>query len=627
MTKIKKLTYIFFILIILVALILNTFGSTKVYATRSAADDFSNLVNYPSIYTLVRELQIAHPTWHFTMLYTGLNWGSVIWNETLGLHERSLVHTSLLKGDRNDWICSICGDKAADSGPWRCASPKTASYYIDPRNWIDEETIFSMESLRYEPSIQNIEGVQRILSGTFMDVSQITYIDTAGNTQAINKSYAQIFMEAAAIYNVNPYALASRVKQEQGSGNSGLINGKYPSANPEYVGYYNYFNIRASGNGEDEIIRNGLNHAKNKGWTNPELSIHGGAQFMAGNYIARKQDSGYLQKYAVDPDGILYANQYMQNVSAPYTEGRTTRSGYIKSGQLENEFNFIIPVFEEMPEMASPRPGRDVTLVTENVQITTSYFPLTIRKGPSKNDEQAFSAAKGSILLRIEKADNPSPTDGIYWDKVMSISGGTIQIGYATREYLGDIETVPTCNETKVTTEVCNLRNGPGTTESRVKQILPAGTSVTVIDKMNMAMDGHIWYRVVLSDGTQGYISSAFLQNGVIEKYKIEGTILKIAPGTAITEVPGAVLNGEVLGTGAIVTIDGIQYTLSLKGDPNGDGKIDSADLLKIVRHLNGTSLITVESAGDTNGDGKIDSADLAKLVRYLNNTTTLIVN
>jgi len=273
MIKTKKKTYIFLIIIILTTLILNVFpGSNEVYAIRSNANDLSNLVNYPSIYTLVRELQVAHPTWNFTMLYTGLNWSDVIYNETLGHPDspKSLVQKYVMEGNMNDWICPTCGTHGYDNGSWYCASAKTVSYYMDIRNWLDEETVFSMESLSYDPAIQNLEGVKKILAGTFMDVNQISYIDTAGNTQVINKSYAQIFMEAGQANNVSPYALASRVRQEQGNGSSSLITGQYTYTNPEtgeqivFTGYYNYFNIKASGNGTANIIKNGLNHAKEK---------------------------------------------------------------------------------------------------------------------------------------------------------------------------------------------------------------------------------------------------------------------------------------------------------------------------------------------------------------------------
>ncbi len=45
---------------------------------------------------------------------------------------------------------------------------------------------------------------------------------------------------------------------------------------------------------------------------------------------------------------------------------------------------------------------------------------------------------------------------------------------------------------------------------------------VTVIDKINYKIDGHIWYRVKLQDGTQGYISEAYIQKAPMEKYRIE---------------------------------------------------------------------------------------------------------
>ena len=278
MIKTKKKTYIFLIIIILTTLILNVFpGSNEVYAIRSNANDLSNFVNYRIIYSFVCELIVANKTWNFTMLYTGLNWSDVIYNETLGHPDspKSLVQKYVMEGNMNDWICPTCGTHGYDNGSWYCASAKTVSYYMDIRNWLDEETVFSMESLSYDPAIQNLEGVKKILAGTFMDVNQISYIDTAGNTQVINKSYAQIFMEAGQAYNVSPYALASRVRQEQGDGTSPLITGQYTYINPDtgeqivFTGYYNYFNIKASGNGNANIIKNGLNHAKEKRMVKP----------------------------------------------------------------------------------------------------------------------------------------------------------------------------------------------------------------------------------------------------------------------------------------------------------------------------------------------------------------------
>ncbi len=69
-----------------------------------------------------------------------------------------------------------------------------------------------------------------------------------------------------------------------------------------------------------------------------------------------------------------------------------------------------------------------------------------------------------------------------------------------------------------------------------------------------------------------------------------------------------------------------VEFTNVVRGDVNGDGKINSADLLKIVKHLKGTAVLNsfyVMSA-DCNYDDKINSADLLKIVKYLKGTGTI---
>ena len=669
MRKVKKFVCIILILTTLIYYVLGVIINHKAYAvTRQRVTNLDGLNNesYPGIASTINELKKAHPNWTFTILYTGLDWNTVIYNQTEALHGRSLVQNS-----SSAWVCSICGQKPYDSGSWYCASKSTVAYYMDVRNWLNNSYIFAFETLSYDESTQTIDGVKKILSGTFMDKETVTYIDTTGNTQTIEKSYAQIIMDAAKEAGVSPYHLASRVKQEQGDGSSGLVNGNYQYTDGEgntctdLVGYYNYFNIKAAGSGISTIIKNGLTHAKAKGWTTPELAIKGGAEFLASEYISNYQDCLYLEKYQVDSAGGLYYHQYMQNVSAPYTEGYSTYVAYRDMGMLDYSFNFIIPVYENMPEAISPMPNSvSLNVVTENVQVTTSYSSLKIRQTASSSGSILGYADKGTILLRIEKATGISE-DGRYWDKVVYDTGSSIVIGYAARtdtdgaQYLTPVSDVTTVNEEMFTNTDVNLRNGPGINGTKVRLTLSSDVKVTVIDKMSYQIDNYYWYRVKLENGTQGYIAAQYLNTKVVEPEtppeeitpevptqpsnpddmpeqtqpevtlqngKIEGNNLIIAPGTKLTDIQGVTLQGTVLGTGAKVTFNNNTYTLVVLGDVSGDGEVKSKDYMMIKNYIMGTLVLNdaEKEAADVSKDNEIKSKDYMIIKNHIMGSSSI---
>ncbi len=53
-------------------------------------------------------------------------------------------------------------------------------------------------------------------------------------------------------------------------------------------------------------------------------------------------------------------------------------------------------------------------------------------------------------------------------------------------------------------------------------------------------------------------------------------------------------------------------------GDINGDDKVNSKDLTRLLKYLSGENVTVNEAALDVNGDGKVNSKDLTRLLKYL---------
>ena len=67
----------------------------------------------------------------------------------------------------------------------------------------------------------NKDGVNQILKDVYyMQGNTINYTKPDGTQGVLNKSYADVIMEASREAGISPYHLASRIRQEQGTGNS-----------------------------------------------------------------------------------------------------------------------------------------------------------------------------------------------------------------------------------------------------------------------------------------------------------------------------------------------------------------------------------------------------------------------
>ncbi len=363
----------------------------RLFNLRAAAEPYyADIAQFPESYqAALIALKTAHPNWTFVKMNTNLDWNYVVSQEMVGA--RSLIPSSFASYMQN----GLYGTS------WAYASQDTLKYYLDPRNGLTENNIFQFELLTYNASYHTEAAVQSFLNNTFM----------SGIAPGTSMTFAHIFWAIGKEQNVSPFHLACRVYQEQGKGTSPLISGTYPG----YVGYYNYFNISASGKTNEEIYISGLTKAKEQGWTDAYFSILGGSKVISANYILKGQDTLYLQKFDVDNsyDGMFW-HQYMQNICAPTSEGQNVRKLYVNANSLENTFVFKIPVYNNMPSTACPLPTVSYTVaVTPPTGYTNAniYLDGVEYAATSQEGQYLVTApngnAKTAVMYKYNEAGVP----------------------------------------------------------------------------------------------------------------------------------------------------------------------------------------------------------------------------
>lgn len=308
----------------------------------------------------LRTLHQAYPYWQFKAYKTGLDWNTALAAESkTGVNLISNAKGTAWKSTAADAYDAATGKwKVFDGSTWVAASQAAVAYYMDPRNFLNDRSIYMFEMLEYQPQYQTRAGVNTILSNTPFYNKKFNYSDPSTGA-AKSMYYVDAFIQAAKTSNASPYHLASRVKQEvvtsattTSSAVSGTVSG--------YKGIYNFYNIGATSSSNPVI--NGLKWASNKTagtymrpWTDPYRSIVGGAQYISSSYISKGQNTGYLEKFNVTAYK-RYEHQYMTNVEAAYSEAIKTKNAY--AGIMDQSpLVFSIPVYDNMPSGNCPMPG------------------------------------------------------------------------------------------------------------------------------------------------------------------------------------------------------------------------------------------------------------------------------
>lgn len=434
---------------------------------------------YPGYKESLENLKLAHPNWNFKFLYTGLNFSDAVSGE-YEVRSANLVPTSY----GGEWIS---GTTLYDTG-WYGASEKAIARFMDPRNFLNEVDVFQFQDVNdYLYGVCTLEGIQEQVNNSFLK-DYATDIDTACRNE-----------------NVNPYYIIARLFQENGRNPS---NGTYKMNGGDGKYYYNPFNIGATGNSKSEVYNNALARAKREGWDTMVKALQGGIYFCKKNWLENYQNTLYQNKFDIDSTNgtSLYSHQYMQNLFGAYNEAKSLQGMYDKTGRLDSDFTFIIPLYENMPKDLSPEPKNNQESYIINVKTTGTE--IRIRKEASTDSEILREIAdKGTVLLSVQRGINSN------WHKVVTKDG---LIGYVSGAWLEQIDDVKTCNySARVKTndgKGCYIRIGPSTRLDMAGSGLSDGTYVTVIDDSTYKnIDGYDWSRIMLSNGRQAFMPSKYL--------------------------------------------------------------------------------------------------------------------
>ena len=541
----------------------------------------------------LRQLHAQYPNWVFVADHNGRDWDTMV--NAQNVIGRSLIYSS---ADAS-WKSTAAGCynwetgeyTILDSGGWVQASEGLIKYALDPRNFLNDTYIFMFESLSYDSSVHNTEGVRNIISGTFMENSSH---DLDGY------DYASLLMYAGEVSKVSPYHLATRILQEQGNtGYGSCISGNVAG----YRGYYNYYNQGAVKNGNISAVVNGMIYASYsdsdslRPWNTRMKSIVGGAKMIGSSYINRGQSTIYYEKFDV-VSSSPYWHQYMTNVMAPRSESQKAANAYSDSTKYNTGLVFTIPVYDNMPQETCTAPDGDgdpgnllSDMYVDGHSITPSFKKYT----------QDYSLIVDNNVDRINI--NASAISGSSW--VDGAGEHRLNVGENNIEVTVHAENGSdrTYYLTVVRKEPSENPNPPSPDPAPENPSFDTGYN---LDSDNMYISG-----VKAGDNAGTVLGNVRTQNATAYICNRNG------------DRKG---DGDIIATGDRLVINDnsgneyTSYTFVVYGDINGDGEIDLIDIVKIKRHILELSQLKGEflRAADINRDGEIDLIDIVAVKRHI---------
>ena len=559
------------------------------------------LENVPEEYkSYIKQLLALHPNWNFVIYDTGIEWKNLFYENAQCAFGRNVVYYSYPLSYRStqsgayNWRTDEWYNPDKETG-WYQANAQLIAYYMDPRNFLNEQHIFMFEALSYDEKTQTLDGVKKILSGSFMDNVEIT------NTTDKKILYAEAYINAGQIADVSPYHLASRTVQEVGKNGSGSTSGTYKAKDgTDYSGYYNFYNIGATASSDP--IGNGLKYATGKTstdvqkerylmpWNSQYKAIVGGAKWIGYGYINNKQDTLYYQKFNVV--NKVWTHQYMANVIAPASESVTIKNAYSNLGILDNSFTFIITYYKNMPVEACAPPIK--SNASPNNWLSTlkvGNYDINFDAGKTSGYSLEVGGAVSSVNISATTVNAKAKVEGV----------GTV----ALKEGNNTINVVVTAENGDKRTYTVNIKRN---IENKIplKSIALSKTEYSMFDGDTTTLSVSYNPSTTTDDRTATWTSS----NTKVATVSKDGRITAIGAGTATITAKV----GNFTAACKVTVSSKIQ-----KGDVDADGEVTIADALMIFKYK--SDEVTLSSsqlkAADADGNGAVELADALRIFKF----------
>ena len=544
-----------------------------------------------SYWPFLTYLHNKYPNWIFVADFTNKDFNTAVASET----GKNYIQTT-----QSSYVVDL---NVRENPGWYAASSALTAFMLDPRNYLTEDNMFAFETLSYDSANHTKEIVKSILSGSYL--AEDVYVD--------------YLMNAASSYNISPVHLATRIKQEGGtnasyaaiSGTATTVAGLNYGGN-NLDGFYNYFNIGAW---QDDITSSAVtrgiataaclidcNYYKtNYGapWDTREKAIMWGAKYLSDGYIANGQDTLYYQKFNTSNYAFFapYTHQFQTNIISPLSESLSTYRSLAASGLLNQQITFKIPVYNNMPTAYTSHP---IIGDTNNNLASLKVNNESVVGFDSDVIDYTVSVAHDAASVKIDATPAVN---------VATVAGaGTINLT-DKETIIKVVVTSQTAQEKTYTLKIVK-QDAPIITE-------PITTPEDIANAMNIKFSKG--YMTSIAIGT----TATALINEAKSKEPTASVIIKTADNIEKTNSP--------LATGDTITItlnnQSKSYVISIKGDINGDGKINTLDSGRTLRHILSYATLTdvYLDAADANYDGKINTLDSGRILRHILGYATLI--